>query len=49
MIACWCIWKARNKPIFLGIEITGPKVMEDVKSLGFLWIKNGAPFKALRC
>ncbi|KAJ0532976.1 hypothetical protein HanIR_Chr09g0403021 [Helianthus annuus] len=48
MIACWCTWKARNDTIFSSKETTGARVIEDIKSLIFLWTKNRSPFKAFK-
>ncbi|XP_021971852.1 uncharacterized protein LOC110867012 [Helianthus annuus] len=39
-IVIWCIWKTRNEVIFNSIQPNVVKVLEEVKSLGYLWVKN---------
>ena len=36
----WTIWKARNARVFNNIETPPAKVLEDIKTSSFLWIKN---------
>ncbi|KAF5795822.1 putative RNA-directed DNA polymerase [Helianthus annuus] len=36
---CWCLWSARNKAVFSGIEAKVESVFSEVRSLGFLWYK----------
>ncbi|KAL4583053.1 hypothetical protein LXL04_007617 [Taraxacum kok-saghyz] len=36
----WAIWKARNARVFNNIETPPAKVLEDIKTSSFLWIKN---------
>ncbi|PWA55808.1 reverse transcriptase domain, Reverse transcriptase zinc-binding domain protein [Artemisia annua] len=40
VLTCWCIWKARNEKRFNNVEIKVPKIVTDVKSLGYLWYRN---------
>ncbi|MFS7991238.1 hypothetical protein Hanom_Chr12g01068431 [Helianthus anomalus] len=40
IVACWCLWLARNKAKFSDVQVKVDKVFGDVKSLGFLWFKN---------
>ncbi|XP_022024630.1 uncharacterized protein LOC110924964 [Helianthus annuus] len=37
--AIWCLWKARNKAVFSGIEAKVESIFCDVKSFGYLWFK----------
>ncbi|XP_076918970.1 uncharacterized protein LOC143579598 [Bidens hawaiensis] len=38
----WCLWKSRNDIVYNGVMITVESVVEDVKALSFLWVKNRA-------
>ncbi|KAJ0476786.1 putative reverse transcriptase zinc-binding domain-containing protein [Helianthus annuus] len=38
--ACWCLWLARNKAVFSGVEAKAESIFSEVRSLGFLWYKN---------
>lgn len=40
MVACWVIWKARNGMIFNGSKVNVGGMLKEIKSMGFLWIKN---------
>ncbi|MFS7941688.1 hypothetical protein Hanom_Chr06g00479171 [Helianthus anomalus] len=40
LIASWCIWNMRNDVIFKRKEVSLSKVIEDTKTLGFLWVKG---------
>ncbi|KAJ0602422.1 hypothetical protein HanIR_Chr03g0139471 [Helianthus annuus] len=44
---CVCIWKARNELIFSNKEISPAKVTEDIKSIGYLWIRNRSSCKSI--
>ncbi|XP_022013959.1 uncharacterized protein LOC110913435 [Helianthus annuus] len=37
--ALWCLWAARNKGIFSGVEVKVENIFCELKSLGFLWFK----------
>ncbi|PWA49539.1 reverse transcriptase zinc-binding domain-containing protein [Artemisia annua] len=39
-ITCWCLWRARNEKRFQNGTVTGEKIIQNVKSLGFLWFRN---------
>ncbi|KAJ0716027.1 putative reverse transcriptase zinc-binding domain-containing protein [Helianthus annuus] len=38
--ALWCLWSARNKAIFSGVEVKVENIFCELKSLGFLWFKH---------
>ncbi|MFS7976886.1 putative reverse transcriptase zinc-binding domain-containing protein [Helianthus anomalus] len=38
-LTLWCLWRARNKAVFAGVEAKVESIFCDVKSLGFLWFK----------
>ncbi|KAK1431592.1 hypothetical protein QVD17_08053 [Tagetes erecta] len=40
LTACWKIWVTRNEKVFDGKSVNITKLMQDIKSLGFLWVKN---------
>ncbi|MFS8026364.1 putative RNA-directed DNA polymerase [Helianthus anomalus] len=37
--ACWCLWLARNKALFSGVDVKPDSVFSEVRSLAFLWYK----------
>ncbi|XP_022031380.1 uncharacterized protein LOC110932345 [Helianthus annuus] len=39
MIACWCIWKARNEKYFSSGKGCSAEIFGEVESLGYLWLK----------
>ncbi|KAL8248807.1 hypothetical protein R6Q59_005675 [Mikania micrantha] len=43
----WCIWKIRNGIVHNGISPSIGSLVEEVKSLGFLWVKNRAKLDRL--
>ncbi|KAJ0834256.1 putative reverse transcriptase zinc-binding domain-containing protein [Helianthus annuus] len=47
MIGCWCIWKARNEKIFSNALGRVEDIMGDIKSLGFLWLRNRSKHKSI--
>ncbi|KAJ0567250.1 hypothetical protein HanIR_Chr06g0282671 [Helianthus annuus] len=42
LITCWQIWRSRNEAVFSSKEPSIARIVEDVKSLSLLWIKNRA-------
>ncbi|MFS8032492.1 hypothetical protein Hanom_Chr17g01558421 [Helianthus anomalus] len=42
LITMWCLWKARNELIFNQTHTSLPQIIEEVKGLGFLWVRSGA-------
>lgn len=42
IVACCYIWRARNNFLFSNIAMKIGKILEDIKVLFFLWIKNSA-------
>ncbi|KAL8253657.1 hypothetical protein R6Q59_031878 [Mikania micrantha] len=36
----WCIWKTRNEAIFKGKRSSLHGLLEEIKSLSFLWTRN---------
>ncbi|KAJ0453422.1 putative reverse transcriptase zinc-binding domain-containing protein [Helianthus annuus] len=47
IIACWCIWKARNDNRFSNRRCRIEKILSDVKSYGFLWARHRSKCKNL--
>ncbi|KAF5797220.1 hypothetical protein HanXRQr2_Chr08g0361081 [Helianthus annuus] len=40
MVGWWCIWKARNETRFSNKLFSANRIVEDIKSLGFLWYSH---------
>ncbi|XP_076930898.1 uncharacterized protein LOC143595865 [Bidens hawaiensis] len=40
MVTLWCLWKVRNDMVFGGLKISARSVVDEVKALSFLWVKN---------
>ncbi|XP_022042128.1 uncharacterized protein LOC110944789 [Helianthus annuus] len=40
LVTVWSIWKARNEVLFRSTQPSVSKVLEEVKALAFLWVKN---------
>ncbi|KAJ0466675.1 hypothetical protein HanIR_Chr14g0674811 [Helianthus annuus] len=47
LLGCWCIWKARNEVVFSNGRGRSEDILGDIKSLGFLWLKNRSRHKNL--
>ncbi|KAJ0806197.1 putative RNA-directed DNA polymerase [Helianthus annuus] len=47
IIACWCIWMARNKAIFSGSRVCAVDVFSEIRSLGFFWLKYRSSFRSI--
>ncbi|KAJ0868411.1 putative reverse transcriptase zinc-binding domain-containing protein [Helianthus annuus] len=45
MVVCWCVWKARNNKIFSSGRGSVEEIIEEVKSLGFLWLKCRSKYR----
>ncbi|XP_022014336.1 uncharacterized protein LOC110913825 [Helianthus annuus] len=41
--AAWCIWNPRNEAVFQNKVIGVNKMKENIKALGYLWVKNRFP------
>ncbi|MFS7974003.1 hypothetical protein Hanom_Chr09g00863321 [Helianthus anomalus] len=46
-VACWCIWKARNKAVFSEAVVKVEDIFREVRSLGFLWFKYRSKFSLI--
>ncbi|XP_022019925.1 uncharacterized protein LOC110919987 [Helianthus annuus] len=40
VVACWCIWKARNAKFFSSMESSWGEIFREIRTLGFFWLKN---------
>ncbi|KAJ0548259.1 putative reverse transcriptase zinc-binding domain-containing protein [Helianthus annuus] len=47
--SAWCLWKARNKALFSGVEVNVDCIFSEVKSLGFLWCKYRSRNSHISC
>ncbi|KAL8267528.1 hypothetical protein R6Q59_004872 [Mikania micrantha] len=47
LTSIWCIWKLRNEKIFKGKRAAIPGLLEEIKPLSFLWVKNRARWNEL--
>ncbi|XP_021991601.1 uncharacterized protein LOC110888381 [Helianthus annuus] len=46
-IGIWSLWRARNKSTFQNRRMQVEEVISEVKTLGFLWLKNRLKLKSL--
>ncbi|XP_022019673.1 uncharacterized protein LOC110919721 [Helianthus annuus] len=47
IIACWSIWKARNDARFRSTQVRIERIISEVKSVGYLWVRNRTKFRNL--
>ncbi|KAJ0614359.1 hypothetical protein HanIR_Chr02g0061581 [Helianthus annuus] len=47
LTACWVIWRARNDLVFSAKPLRVERLMEDIRSWSFLWVKNRSNLKEL--
>ncbi|KAJ0455641.1 putative reverse transcriptase zinc-binding domain-containing protein [Helianthus annuus] len=47
MVGCWCIWKARSEKSFSNGRGRFEDIVGDLKSFGFLWLRNRSIHKGL--
>ncbi|KAJ0742858.1 hypothetical protein HanPI659440_Chr10g0368951 [Helianthus annuus] len=47
IIACWSLWKARNEARFRNYSLRVEKVISEMKSTGFFWVRNRTKCKSL--
>ncbi|KAK1437718.1 hypothetical protein QVD17_03514 [Tagetes erecta] len=47
LTACWSLWKTRNEKIFENKNTNLAKLLQDIKSLGYTWVKNRSSFRSL--
>ncbi|KAK1436346.1 hypothetical protein QVD17_02125 [Tagetes erecta] len=47
LTACWSLWKTRNERIFEDKEVILSNLLQDIRSLGFIWIKNRSSLKSV--
>ncbi|XP_076902794.1 uncharacterized protein LOC143557650 [Bidens hawaiensis] len=40
LVTLWCLWKARNEMMHDGLPVTVGMVVDNVKTLSFLWVSN---------
>ncbi|XP_076936944.1 uncharacterized protein LOC143604309 [Bidens hawaiensis] len=40
LVTLWCLWKARKDMVHNGSIVTVGNVVEEVKALSYLWVKN---------
>ncbi|XP_021980533.1 uncharacterized protein LOC110876677 [Helianthus annuus] len=40
LVAFWCIWKQRNEVIFRQVAPNCTKLLDEIKSMAYLWVKN---------
>lgn len=43
----WCIWRNRNDAVFNSIRRFADSVIDEVRLLSFIWIKNRSRYKTL--
>ncbi|KAJ0853631.1 putative reverse transcriptase zinc-binding domain-containing protein [Helianthus annuus] len=47
IIACWSIWRARNKLVFSNCPVKIESILSEIKVLGFLWFSNRSKHKGI--
>ncbi|KAJ0908291.1 hypothetical protein HanRHA438_Chr07g0308781 [Helianthus annuus] len=47
LISCWSLWKQRNDVIFSSNRVDIPRLLAEIKSTSFLWVKNRAKMHSL--
>ncbi|XP_035845315.1 uncharacterized protein LOC118491557 [Helianthus annuus] len=47
IMACWCMWKARNEKVFNKKDYAADRIFGDSRSFGFIWLKHRSKHKAL--
>ncbi|KAJ0908686.1 hypothetical protein HanRHA438_Chr07g0313201 [Helianthus annuus] len=47
IVACWCLWKARNRVVFSSGQANVDDIFNEIRSLGFLWFKNRSKCKSI--
>ncbi|KAJ0853316.1 hypothetical protein HanRHA438_Chr14g0649821 [Helianthus annuus] len=47
IIACWCIWLARNKAVFSSSRVSVEDIFSDLRSMGFFWLKYRSSFQSI--
>ncbi|KAJ0923638.1 putative RNA-directed DNA polymerase [Helianthus annuus] len=47
IISCWNIWKLRNNVIFSGNRVDVSRLLAEIKSTSFLWVRNRAKMQSL--
>ncbi|KAJ0887458.1 hypothetical protein HanRHA438_Chr09g0391051 [Helianthus annuus] len=40
ILVIWCIWRRRNESMFRSASPDPIKVLDEVKSMAYLWLKN---------
>ncbi|KAJ0473180.1 uncharacterized protein LOC110913778 [Helianthus annuus] len=43
----WCLWKSRNEAMFDNKDVNAAKIKQEIKALGYLWIKNRSCCKTI--
>ncbi|KAJ0477029.1 putative RNA-directed DNA polymerase [Helianthus annuus] len=46
LVSIWCLWKARNELVFRQTNPNTIKLLEEIKAMAFLWVKNRAKLEA---
>ncbi|XP_022003823.1 uncharacterized protein LOC110901295 [Helianthus annuus] len=47
LISCWSLWKSRNDLIFSGTRVDISRLLAEIKSTSFLWVKHRAKMNLL--
>ncbi|XP_022014735.1 uncharacterized protein LOC110914238 [Helianthus annuus] len=47
IVACWCLWLARNDARFNGISVKVDNICSQIKALVYLWFHNRSKFKGV--
>ncbi|KAJ0899134.1 putative reverse transcriptase zinc-binding domain-containing protein [Helianthus annuus] len=40
LVTFWCLWKMRNEAVFKQASPNTTKIMDEIKTMAYLWVKN---------
>ncbi|KAJ0490780.1 putative reverse transcriptase zinc-binding domain-containing protein [Helianthus annuus] len=47
IIACWCLWRARNNAVFSNSPVKIEGIIGEIKALGYFWYVNRSKYKEM--
>ncbi|XP_021995756.1 uncharacterized protein LOC110892933 [Helianthus annuus] len=49
LVTFWSLWKSRNEAVFGQIVPNSTKLLEEIKAMAYLWVKNRSRMATLSC